>query len=189
MKLSVVWASSLFASFASAFQTSVHGPQHAAHTVRLQPLFSTIARSTIDISETAQRDIYSMQEWATNCGVQTSDGFELTTDHGHGHDYHVVTNTALAAGSPVVFVPNQMILSSFGAAQEFGAALGEAENKLAQANMSYLIPLFRLFVKILAEYDKGEDSPYFPWLNSLPRIFYNGASMTCKCILPKISIG
>ncbi len=45
----------------------------------------------------------------------------------------------------------------------------------------YRLPLFRLMVRILLEWEKGEDSVYFPWLNSLPRQFYNGASMTKRC--------
>ena len=44
--------------------------------------------------------------------------------------------------------------------------------------------------RILAEYEKGDQSPFFPWLNSLPRQFYNGVSMTddCfDCLLPYVS--
>lgn len=47
-----------------------------------------------------------------------------------------------------------------------------------------------LLYRILAEYEKGDQSPYFPWLNSLPRQFYNGVSMTddCfDCLLPYVS--
>jgi hypothetical protein len=43
------------------------------------------------------------------------------------------------------------------------------------------LPLFRLMIKILAEYEKGQESPFLPWLNSLPRVFYNGVSMTDDC--------
>ena len=35
--------------------------------------------------------------------------------------------------------------------------------------------------KILVEYEKASDSIYFPWLNSLPRQFFNGVSMTKAC--------
>ncbi|KAL3894393.1 MAG: hypothetical protein SGARI_007757, partial [Bacillariaceae sp.] len=34
---------------------------------------------------------------------------------------------------------------------------------------------------ILVEYEKGVESPWYPWLNSLPRYFSNGASMTDFC--------
>lgn len=36
-------------------------------------------------------------------------------------------------------------------------------------------------VKILAEYEKGQESPFYPWLNSLPRQYFNGVSMTDAC--------
>lgn len=43
--------------------------------------------------------------------------------------------------------------------------------------------MFHLFLKVLIEYEKGEESPWFPWLDSLPRRFFNGASMTPYCFL------
>ena len=36
-------------------------------------------------------------------------------------------------------------------------------------------------VKILSEYDAGTNSPWYPWLASLPKQFYNGVSMTDAC--------
>ena len=33
-------------------------------------------------------------------------------------------------------------------------------------------------VKILAEYENGQQSPYYPWLNAMPRQFFNGVAMT-----------
>lgn len=36
-------------------------------------------------------------------------------------------------------------------------------------------------LKILVEYEKGEESPWYAWLNSLPRYYTNAASMTPFC--------
>jgi len=36
-------------------------------------------------------------------------------------------------------------------------------------------------LKILAELERGQDSPWFPYLNSLPRYYSNGSSMTPFC--------
>ena len=54
------------------------------------------------------------------------------------------------------------------------------EDRIYYLNWVTRTRVFRLMVKVLAEYEKGTDSPFYPWLNSLPRRFYNGASMTGK---------
>ena len=145
--------------------------------------------SVANIDEKASRQIYPFTEWAEMAaGVQQADGFELTSND--GEDYYAMTRANIPAGSPVLFVPNNVLISSFGAAQEFGQGLQMAEQQLSQAGIGFQIPLFRVFVKILAEYEKGDESPFFKWLDSLPRQFYNGASMTYACfdaLLPYVA--
>lgn len=137
---------------------------------------------TIDVTdEFAQRDVQGMEQWALQNGVQKVDGVELTS--GDGVDWQLVANQGLAAGSPVLYVPSGMVLSSNAVCQEFGQNLQAAENALVQEDKltAQRLPLFRLFVKILVEYEKGQDSIYFPWLNSLPRRYFNGVAMTSDC--------
>jgi len=133
----------------------------------------------VSLDENAQRDVSSMNNWASSCGVQKANGFDITSYD--GQDYLAVTQNSLPAGSPVLYVPNEMVFSSSKAAQEFGGALSESEKQLSIANLQAQIPLFRVFVKILIEYAKGDSSPWYPWLNSLPRQYFNGASMTNAC--------
>jgi len=142
------------------------------------------AGSLINVDEYSQRDVYSMVDWATNYGVQKADGIELTSYD--GQDYEVVTQQNVPAGTPVVFVPNDLIFASYKAAQEFGGALQMSENELMQKNAGHKIPLFRIFVKILAEYEKADSSAWYPWLNSTPRMYNTGVSMTYACydVLP-----
>ena len=66
---------------------------------------------------------------------------------------------------------------------EFGSSLQQAESVLVQIDQGTQarLPLFRLMVKILSEYDAGTNSPWYPWLASLPKQFYNGVSMTDAC--------
>jgi hypothetical protein len=161
MKINLILAASIFAKSASAFS------------------FQATQGGLVSLGENAQRDVFSMSDWATNCGVQKADGFEITSYD--GQDYLAVTQQNMPAGSPVLFVPEGMVFSASKAAQEFGGALGECENQLGMANLQEQIPLFRVFVKVLIEYEKGDASPWYPWLNSLPRQFYNGASMTQAC--------
>lgn len=119
-----------------------------------------------------------MLEWAEVCGVQKAEGFELTSDDG-GFDVYARTVTDLPAGSPVVFVPEQMILSSNKAAAELRTDdMEDAEKLLKSLNAEDEIRQFYLMIKVLLELEKGQDSPWFPWFNSLPRYYTNAASMT-----------
>jgi hypothetical protein len=119
-----------------------------------------------------------MDEWAASCGIQRAEGFQLASED--GVDISVITAQDLPANSPVLFVPNEMILSSSQARQELGH-LEAAEKRLMMSQASDHVPQFYLFVKVLTEYKKGEQSPWYPWLNALPRWYSNGASMTPFC--------
>jgi hypothetical protein len=159
--------------------------QPKQQTVGIRPLFSTMM-GTIDATEQAQRDVYPLQQWAEQYGAQSAPGVELTTQD--GVDWFLMTNQNIGAGQPVLFVPNDIILSSFKVEQEFGGNLMSAEQALMQyEGTAQRLPLFRLMVKILVEYEKGQDSPYFTWLNALPRQFFNGAAMTGESDLYGIS--
>ena len=100
-----------------------------------------------------------------------------------GSDYQLITQSPIPGGSTVIYVPSEVVLSSERVVAEFGGSLQQAENVLVQMDQGTRarLPLFRLMVKVLAEYDAGEDSPFYPWLNSLPKQFYNGVSMTDAC--------
>lgn len=140
---------------------------------------SLLAVSTlVDIDERAPRDLLTMDRWASACGVQRAGGFQLTTND--GVDIYAITTQDIPANSPVLFIPSQMVLSSNRAAQEFGR-LQDTDVLLETLELTDQIRYFYLMVKILVEYQKGQDSPWFPWLNALPRFYTNGASMTSVC--------
>ena len=113
--------------------------------------------------------------------MQKADGVELYTED--GADWTLLANGAIGAGQSVLFVPSSIVLGSDAVQAELGGALEAAENALVQLEqgLQFRLPLFRLMVKILAEWDAGEESPYFYWLNSLPRQYYNGVAMTDAC--------
>ena len=139
---------------------------------------STPLSAVVDIDYNAPRDIATMEEWTAAYGVQKADGFELTSDD--GVDIYAMTTQDLAAESPVLFVPAEMILSSSAAMQEIGRVQA-AEDRLVSVKASDHVPQFYLFLKILREYEMGDQSPWFPWLNAMPRYYSNGASMTPFC--------
>ena len=124
-------------------------------------------------------DVYGMSDWAASKGAQQADGVQLTSYD--GVDYFPATQADIPAGTCVTYVPSDLVISSSKALREFGQTLSSCENQLVSAGQSDKVPLFRVYFKILAEYEKGDQSPWFPWLDSLPRSFNNGASMTYEC--------
>lgn len=146
------------------------------------PVSSYQATGLIDVTQSNnQRDVYTMEQWAAQYGMQKAPGVDLYSED--GADWQLVTQAPIAAGSTVIYVPSSIVLGSNNIAMEMGNALAQAESALVamEQGLAERLPLFRLMVKILAEWDAGADSPYFPWLNSLPKQFYNGVSMTDAC--------
>lgn len=158
--------------------------RHNLHPSAARPTVSAYQGSSglIDISAPdSTRDVYAMEQWAAEYGMQKAPGVELYT--ADGADWQLVTQAPIAAGSSVLYVPSDIVLGSNAVQQELGGSLEAAENALVQMEqgLQARLPLFRLMVKILAEWDAGAESPYFYWLNSLPRQFYNGVAMTDAC--------
>lgn len=153
--------------------------------------YATGTQQFVEVTDLrSPRDVYSMEQWATQYGLQKADGVELYSTNDEMKDYSLYTSTGIAAGQSVLFVPSDIVLNSEVIAQEFSdGSLSAAEESLIQIDnqarfpqgAEYRLPLFRLMTKILVEYEKGTDSMYYPWLNSLPRQFYNGVSMTKVC--------
>jgi hypothetical protein len=178
MKLSVVfWGAGVLAGSAvSAFQVVPRSvlPSFRAGCSSCAPL-----AAVVNIDERSGRDVGALDEWASACGVQRVEGFQLNSEDG-GIDWSVVTTQPLAEGSPVLFVPNELILSSNRVRQELGNAVEAAVDQLQRLGAIDQIPQFYLFIKILTMYEMGDQSPWFPWLNSLPRLYFNAVSMTSK---------
>ena len=143
--------------------------------------YGNIASLVIDIKERAPRDVQTMEQWANSRGAQRADGLELVPTNQDGSDVAFMTNQDLEENAPVLFIPADMILSSHAARQEFGYECERAEQLLQRIREGDQIPYFYLVVKILKEYELGQDSPWYYYLNSLPRKFTNGASMTHFC--------
>ncbi len=152
-----------------------------ASTERSHGIDAKTAESKISLEEWAFRDMYSFQEWAVDYGVQQMSEMELYSYD--GSDWQFFSNSYIPANNCVLYVPSNLVFGSIKVSNEFGGDLKMAEDALVTLDQGTAkrLPLFRLVIKILAEYEKGENSQWFPWLNSLPRIFYNGVSMTDAC--------
>ena len=157
----------------------VRGFQASGRLPGRRPVSSLNNGPLVDLSEDAPRDIDTMQQWAYNCGVQHHEGIHLTS-YDNWFDIFAATSTDIPGGTCVMYVPANMYLTSYGALQEFGQQ-EDAEKLIGSLAGSDQFPTFYLFLKVLVEYERGQDSPWYYWLNSMPRVFNNGAAMTPSC--------
>jgi len=147
---------------------------------------------SIHIEENTYRDIDSLTQWAEEAGVQKAPGLEVTpsffeSEYEADSDYEAMTTEDLPSGSSVLYVPQYLILSSNAAMAELRCEeMYEAEQRLIyeegdEEKSSDMIRHYYLIYKILLEYEKGQESPWYAWLNSMPRYYSNAASMTSFC--------
>lgn len=185
---------------AAAFQI-IHQPPTALRRSRpitslfeIKPTATTLQQqysSIIDVTENAPRgDTGTLTEWAVSYGVQISDCFELVGNNSYdvnGDDIYSISNQYVGIETPILCVPSDLILTGQKARQELGAETYGAENTLPLSDHQP----FYVFLKILKEYELGDKSPWYYWMNSLPRYFCNGASMTDFCFgcLPPYAAG
>ena len=156
----------------------------------------------IDVSENAPRDTITLTDWAVNYGIQLSDAFQLTSsssaaaqEGNDDDDVYTITNQNIPPETPILSIPTDLILTGSKARQELGSdeTLYGAEQSLSLSDHQ----AFYLFLKVLKEYEQSTDyyqsssSPWYYWLNSLPRYYSNGASMTDFCFgcLPPYAAG
>lgn len=149
-----------------------------APSARAPPLRSAADRgyaTPIDIDEGAARDVDAFEAWAQEYGVQRAPGLELayrSNDAAYGGDtvgwdVSVATNQDAPAGTCVLCVPEAVILTSAKAMAELRThAMDQAEKIVSSINADTELRQYYLMVKLLVEYEKGEASPWFPWLNS-----------------------
>jgi hypothetical protein len=172
MKVNCLLLASLVANGA-AFQAASVNVRSLSRIFTPAPL-----AAYLEIGEGTERDVGAMDEWATMCEVQRCDGFQLTTED--GMDFSALATQDIAEGSPILCVPGNMIISSSVVREELGEGASPAVDHLSRVGAGEQTSEFFLFLKIIAEYEQGDQSPYFPWLNSLPRLFFNAVSMTGK---------
>ena len=171
----------LIATKSRAFSTADRRrPRLRSETARYIATVSGTQTISIDISEDASRHLSSLHEWSYNCGIEQAD-FQLAGQEIDGYlDVFLTATSYTPAGSPVLCIPQEVILSATSAREEFGH-LEAVENLLQSNGNGDYIPHFYLMLKILVEMGRGTESPYYSYLNSLPRYFSNGVAMTLFC--------
>lgn len=110
---------------------------------------SLAAPAHIYTSEDSPRNLEAFEEWCTQYGVQKMDGVQLYSED--GLDYQLVTTEDLPAGSVIMYIPAEMVLSSNRVAQELDSvsngSIAEAVAKLGKIGGAGSTPKFYLFLK------------------------------------------
>jgi hypothetical protein len=136
------------------------------------------------LDRSATRQVGSFQEWSAQYGIQVENGFCLVDSVIDGiDDWKAATYTSVPPGSRVLFVPNELILSSARIAQDYQGYVEPSLEILAQKGLlEKLHQQFYLFLKVLVEYEQGVESPYFAWLDAMPRRWNTAVSMDEFCL-------
>jgi len=162
-----------------AFQVS----QHATKSYAASSSSPTQLFAFLDLERPAERKIGNFLEWAGSCGVTPESGFGVEGQLiDNNDDYYAVTTTGAARGSRLLYVPGEMIISSSRIAEEYNGYIDANFEALNQSGVGHLQHQFCLFLKILVEYEQGDQSPYFPWLDAMPRKWNTAVSMDRFCL-------
>ena len=188
---SVASAAIALSSFATTDAFAPMAPRVSSHraaaavttTMTATMKSPTALEAYVRTGESTPRNLPAFNEWATANGVQKIDGIELYSED--GLDWFAITTVDIPAGTTLMFVPSIMILNSANVKEELTAmsngGVTAAVEQLVRIGSGGSIDQFYLFLKLLLEYENQENSPYFPWLDSLPRLYYNAISMTDFC--------
>jgi len=126
----------------------------------------------VDVRSEAPRNHHGFAEWATYYGVNM-ENFDLNVQS--GNNWGAKASQPGWAGSRVLFVPSMLRISSKSIREQEFAPLQPMINQLIDATTSNgdinLANHFYLFLKLLQEYEQGDQSPYFSWLDAMPRKF------------------
>ena len=178
---SIVLLSAAVESFAPLARSSSRQSTKCATLTKERTTTSLLAIAT---AEMAPRNVPQLESWAIESGIQKIDGLELYTED--GLDYQYITTADIPSGTTLMYIPAGVCLSSSMVAQELNAmsptgGVAAAVDKLNKIGGQNSVADFYLFLKLLVEYEAQENSPYYAWLDSLPRLYYNAVSMTDFC--------
>lgn len=178
------------ASTNSNAHSRILGPWSQHHRCASSSLSSSSSSTivdylAIDIAEDAPRNIMAFDVlWAADNGIQRCGGFKLVEEDKRAHNVYASTTTDLSTGSPILYVPEHLILSSSKAMAELRSPeMKSAEVQITNDGGATEYRQYYLMLKLLLEIQKGKESAWYTWLNSLPRYFTNAPAMTEYCLL------
>jgi len=173
----------------SSTQAFAFRPADASHTTAGSSSNSN-SSTKLDAATNFDRDMNALESWATKQGVTKGKGFALSENSETG-DWSVSVTQEGETAQEVLVVPEDLIFSSTSIRENdseiYGDHLQDAIAYLDKKKCEAQVDQFLLWLKVLVEHEKGEDSRWHPWLNSLPKTFSNAVEMDeveLECLPP-----
>lgn len=132
------------------------------------------------------RQLGGLEKWAIEKGVLIENGFHLVPTVENGQDWNVMLTTSASQSDRVLQIPSHLIFSGSRVEEELKGVDGfsQAVSYVTNRNCESELPQFFLWIKILQEFERGEESIWYPWLHSLPRhfemaLYFDEVEMDC----------
>jgi hypothetical protein len=160
---------------------------------RILASLATLSVGTNDWLETS-RDMQGLVQWAKERGIvlgkgvslrPTSQTHDTTGTEEYDDDWNVGLDQAAESTDRILFIPRDVIFNSTEIQETLLLQLtindeGSWENAveyIQSRNCHDQLPQFCLWIRILQEFERGNQSSWFPWIQSLPRTFTNALYM------------
>lgn len=124
---------------------------------------------------TIPRDLDAFKEWSDSNGVLLADGLELLSSE--DGDWSLNLSKDLKEAQCLLTIPKSMILSSTKVKAELGTRVEKAAKYFKSKKIEDQSHQFYLWIRLLQEYEKGSESRWYGWMQSLPKTFDNAVSM------------
>lgn len=150
-------------------------------------VFSTMPQQgyQLDVSEYSPRNGQGFIEWATNNGV-LMENFQMQPLE-DDNNWGVFSPQGGTAGSRALFVPNMLRMTTQNIRQQDFPHMEPliqqrilTKSKRFQNGDVELANHFYLFLKVLQEWEMGPNSPYYAWMDALPRKFNTAVNFSPK---------
>jgi len=147
-------------------------------------VFSSFQQA-VNVNELSPRNGYDFLNWATNNGI-LMENFQIQPLEDDSN-WGVLSPQGGNAGGRALFVPNMVRMTTQSIQQQDFPNLQPLiqqrimkKSKRFQNGDVELASHFYLFLKVLQEYQLGQNSPYFAYLDALPRKFNTAVNFSPK---------
>ena len=114
--------------------------------------------TTININELAERDIDTFSKWIDTVGIQKAPGVILKGSDRYMKNVYAMTSQDIESGSPVIYVPEELIMSSGKAMAAYrNVQMEAAEKQLQITKADSELRQFYLMIQLLIEIERGTD--------------------------------